>query len=469
MTRPAGTSPSPDADVRNRFGGTWPSAFRGYVAAVTALGLAAWVHGTLSLDLSDLRGLEPAFWLVVTLLVAVELRPLFAAGTRDTNGIALSLAMLFALLLGYGLAVALLAQAAAVLVTDLSKRKAPWRTAFNIGQYSLCWTAAAVTMAWTGHAPSPDRLSVMDGGMLAAAAAGAVVYFVVNQLLVTQAIALSVGRPLRDVLVPDLAHEVASNGALLSLSPLVVLAMERGAGFVPLLLPALLAVYKVAAVSLQREREALTDALTGLPNRSQLAERAHEVLDRTDGSPVALLLFDLDRFKEVNDTLGHHAGDHLLRVLGQRLTAALRPDDVPARLGGDEFAVVLPGTTAEEAVVTGQRLSSRLCAPVELDGVLVDVGVSIGIAVSPQHGTHLEDLLQRADVAMYLAKESGGGVEVYDSARDRNSAQRLALAGELRRALAEDELVLHYQPKADLTDGRVIGVEALVRWQHPVR
>jgi diguanylate cyclase (GGDEF)-like protein len=465
VSRPS--APGSDEDVRNRLSAR--TQFRAYVSVVAALGLSVLALQVRGLDPLAVASLGWAFWLVCALLLVGELRPLFTAGTKDVNGIALSVTFLFALLLGFGLVVTVVAQAVAVIAADVVKRRAVWRTAFNIGQYTLCWTAAATAMSWLGHRPTVEQPVHVDGGVIAVAVVGAAVYFVLNQLLVTQAIAMVSEERLHDVLLPELAREVTTNGALLTLSPLVLLAVEGGPGFVPLLLPPLLAVYKVADISVVREREALTDLLTGLPNRKALVERTEELLAEQDAAPAALLLFDLDRFKEVNDTLGHHAGDALLAVIGQRLTSAVRPADTVARLGGDEFAVLLPGAGPEEAVATGRRLVERVCEPIELEGLLVHVGASMGVAVSPDHGTHLEELLQRADVAMYLAKDAGGGVEVYDVSRDRHSAARLTLVGELRRALAEGQLELHYQPKAEMADGRVIGVEALVRWAHPVR
>jgi diguanylate cyclase (GGDEF)-like protein len=326
-------------------------------------------------------------------------------------------------------------------------------------------------MALVGFAPTASPVD-LEAAQLLPAALGGFTYFVVNQLLVVVVVALKVGRPWWVLLREDLAYEGVSNAALLALSPLIVLAVEEGTAFLPLLLPPLVVVYGVGAVALDRERQAMTDALTGLPNRKRLAERAAEAFEEAldGGSPgPALLLFDLDRFKEVNDTLGHHVGDHLLVLVGSRLTAAVREVDTVARLGGDEFAVLLPGTGGAAAEQTARRLLAELAEPIVLEGLLVDVHASVGVAVAPEHGHDLDELLQHADVAMYLAKEQGGGVEQYDVDRDRNSTDRLVMLGELRRALTGDELEVHYQPKADLRTGRVDGVEALVRWRHPER
>jgi diguanylate cyclase len=215
--------------------------------------------------------------------------------------------------------------------------------------------------------------------------------------------------------------------------------------------------------------QALHDPLTGLPNRELFADRVEQAIRTADRQlrPAALLLLDLDRFKDVNDTLGHHHGDLLLDEVATRLTGVLRQVDTVARLGGDEFAVLLPEVDAEGAPAVAEKLRVALHQPLTLDGVGLDLDASIGIAVYPDHGGDAAELLQHADVAMYAAKQTHAGFMVYDPAVDQHSPRRLALLGGLRRALERDELVLHYQPKADLSSGQVLGVEALVRWQHP--
>jgi diguanylate cyclase (GGDEF)-like protein len=406
-----------------------------------------------------------AFFVVCGLLLLGEFRPLLTAGSRDVNGVVLSTAFVFAILLRYGLPVALALQVLAVVISDTTKRKAVWRTGFNAGQYALSWSAAWVVMGVFGHEASTTRPLSLQTRDLLPALAGAVMFFFTNELLVATAISLKVGEGLWDGLRPDLPYELLTSGALLALAPLVVLSIEAGPFFVPLFVPALMAVYAVGSTALQSEQQAFTDVLTGLANRKRLGERADAAVH--DG-PVGLVLLDLDRFKEVNDTLGHHVGDQLLMVVAQRLASVLRPQDTVARLGGDEFALLLPGADGPSAVRAAERAREALAEPFVLDGLLVDVSASAGIAVSPEHGTAVDELMQHADVAMYLSKESGD-VEVYEVARDRNSPGRLALLGELRRALEGGELELHYQPEADLATGQVVGVEALVRWRHPVR
>jgi diguanylate cyclase (GGDEF)-like protein len=221
----------------------------------------------------------------------------------------------------------------------------------------------------------------------------------------------------------------------------------------------------------QREHEAMHDVLTGLPNRGRFRATAEEAIARgRRGEAGALVLVDLDRFKEVNDTLGHHAGDELLRVVGQRLTESLRTDDLVARLGGDEFGLILPGAgdkTTTVALLT--RVREHLAREVVLDGVSLSVEASFGVAFYPDDADDVEGLLQCADGAMYQGKHGAVGVVVYEPRTASHPTHSLIVQQELRLALERDELVLFYQPRIALSDGSVPGVEALVRWRHPER
>jgi diguanylate cyclase (GGDEF)-like protein len=190
---------------------------------------------------------------------------------------------------------------------------------------------------------------------------------------------------------------------------------------------------------------------------------------RSTGRPVSVLMMDVNHFKEINDTLGHHHGDLVLQAIGPRLRTLLRDSDTVARLGGDEFAVLLPNADVDRALAIARKLANALHLPFEVGDLTLQVGASIGIATSPDHGSDVETLVQRADVAMFLAKETGSEVEAYSAERDHYSPDRLILAGQLRKALQEGQIVPFYQPSVDLKTGRVSRVEALARWIHPER
>jgi diguanylate cyclase len=220
------------------------------------------------------------------------------------------------------------------------------------------------------------------------------------------------------------------------------------------------------------EHQALHDPLTGLPNRELFRRVAEEALARSrdGGEEGALVLIDLDHFKEVNDTLGHHAGDDLLRVVGHRLSESLRTDDTVARLGGDEFGMVLPrpGNQAETIALLA-RVRRELGVEVTLDGATLSMEASFGVCFYPKDADTVEALLQHADAAMYHGKHGPTGVVVYEAAASRPAMDALVMQRELREAVDREEFVLHYQPKIELRTGRVTGLEALLRWQHPQR
>ena len=221
----------------------------------------------------------------------------------------------------------------------------------------------------------------------------------------------------------------------------------------------------------QSRREARTDELTGLGNRRMFYETVTSWLDSAAiDDDMAVLLVDLDRFKEINDSLGHRVGDEILRQLGPRLTSVLRRDDTLARLGGDEFGLFLASPADRAAACeVAEQIHAVLNRPFRVAGMTLRIDASTGIALAPSHGRDGDTLLQKADVAMYEAKRTHMAWAVYSPQRDIHTRQRIELVEELRDAIGRGELVLHYQPKLDLRSGRLVGVEALVRWEHPTR
>ncbi|WP_171166412.1 bifunctional diguanylate cyclase/phosphodiesterase [Streptomyces sp. I05A-00742] len=268
-----------------------------------------------------------------------------------------------------------------------------------------------------------------------------------------------------------LLRQALVGGALLGIAPLIAVVAEHAPLLLPLFAVPLIALDSTLWIAHARAEEQLRDPLTGLPNRQWLLERTWAALDEAEqaGERTALVLIDLDRFRSVNDTLGHLAGDRLLLQIAARLRDALPRDAEAARLGGDEFAVLLP---AVDSLTSAQRAARGLVAalgsPLDLDGLTLVLEASAGVAVHPDHALDAEGLLRRADVAMYQAKRDRSGVEVYEARRDGNTPDRLGLLGDLRRALDAGDVELHYQPKVAF-DGHVEGLEALVRWVHPER
>ena len=261
-----------------------------------------------------------------------------------------------------------------------------------------------------------------------------------------------------------------------------VAAMRMGAhdyimkGNLTRLLPAVERELRDAGVRRERRRVeqrlahlAYHDALTDLPNRALLHDRldqAARVANR-EGTTLALLLLDLNGFKEINDTLGHHAGDRVLQFVAARLRATLREVDTVARLGGDEFAVVLPLADINGALLAAQKILDELAQPCVIDGQSLIVRASLGVACFPEHGASADTLLRKADVAMYVAKSDGVGIAVYAPTRDRHTHRRLTLISQFRKGLDESQFFLEYQPMLHLQKNMIIGVEALVRWNHP--
>ena len=462
--------PNERREIRPRIGSP-PWTYR---AVVTLAGLAALIAAGRSVSGAAGHGLagQQLLWVIAAASLAVEVRPLAIPGRSLPGSATAAVTFCFAALLYWGFAVAAMIRAGTALLAAIVSRKPLHRAAFDIAQATLSLAAAAAVLAGAGVHPRPARPWVPAGPDLGLVALAAVAYFAAYFTLAGVELAVRRRAPLLATLGASLLPTAFVSFALLSAAPLVVVAMNRSAAFTLLFALPLAAVYVTLAMSGRREHQALHDQLTGLPNRALLQRRTAEALAQgaRSGSKSGLLMLDLDRFKEVNDTLGHSLGDGLLEVVGRRLARSVRPGDVVARLGGDEFAVLLPavrsGAAAREVAA---RLRAALAEPVRLEGMSLQVEASVGVALYPDDGGTVEALLQRADVAMYLAKERRSGVECYAARSDRHSPARLSLLGDLRRGIDQGEFELHYQPKVFLDSGRTAGMEALLRWQHPRR
>ncbi|WP_232534257.1 bifunctional diguanylate cyclase/phosphodiesterase [Plantactinospora sp. KBS50] len=422
---------------------------------------------------------------MAVLAVAGDAHPFTPSGQRPSPAVFPSICFSFAILLGWGLGPAVAVQTLAVVVASWRMRHAVWRAAFNAGQYALALFAAREVARLAVPAGFAAGFAVTWRDVLAVAAGGAA-WFLVSYGLVTLALRMRFGVRWWSVFRQGFAFEAVSNSSLLLLGPVLMAAARLSAALIPLIVVPLYAVSRMARLAGEQERQARLDPLTGLANRKALllevAERISLHAERAakgEPSRLALLLLDLDRFKHVNDALGHAVGDRLLVEVGRRLTAAVRPGDMVVRLGGDEFAILAGGLhDIEAAREIADGVVQTLTEPVPLDGLPLDVGGSIGVALYPEHGHDFETLMRHADVAMYDAKHRGDTVAVYAAESDHNSPERLSLLADLRQVLeapgagtAEDvgEITMYYQPQIAIATGEVVGVEALLRWRHPRR
>jgi diguanylate cyclase (GGDEF)-like protein len=434
------------------------------LAAVGALALA-WAVG----PAADVDGQWAALGLLTLLVCVFESTPVTVARSAGIQGIIVSTTFVFAILAMFGPLPAIIAQALASIISDVRERRGVVKTLFNVAQHTLAWALAGVAFCGILGDQALSASSEFTWRWAVAMVVAGAVYFIVNNTIVAAIVTISGALPLATNVREMIVEEIPSDIVLLALAPIVVLAVDRSLILLPVLILPVIAVYRSARLSAEKEHQALHDGLTDLPNRLQFASIMERRFDhgRNRSATGAVLLIDLDRFKEINDTLGHGAGDSLLCLIGPRIRTALPAGGVIARLGGDEFAVLLPNVDVAQATAFGRGIVQSLLEPFRLDGFNLEVEASIGVAMFPEHGTTADQLIKQADIAMYVAKGRQSGVEVYDAEQDQNSRRRLSLLSELRSAIGCGQVVLYYQPKLDLTTDQVTGFEALVRWHHP--
>jgi diguanylate cyclase len=366
--------------------------------------------------------------------------------------------------------VAVLAMAACTLYVDIRDRKSITKLVFNAAQISASLAAGALVLYAFGlRSPLTDagRLSYRWG--LGILVSGSFV-FVANALLTCVVMALHYKTSLRSMMGRSFLLGVFGDGALLALSPVFVVAMEYSLLMLPLLGVTATLIYQSTQQALKRAHEANHDSLTSLLNRRMFDNHLTWFLESDAGEGVrgAVLLLDLDGFKEINDRLGHQTGDRILQGVANQLTLSSPEAAIIARLGGDEFAVLIPDVESElSTTALVERIRAELTQPIVVDGFPISVGVSIGLAFVPTHGRTSEDLLSAADVAMYRAKRYRTGVECYKALGSRPERGRLGLLSELSEALSTDQLKIHYQPLTSFRTGAPVAMEALLRWQHP--
>ncbi|MCQ8768756.1 putative bifunctional diguanylate cyclase/phosphodiesterase [Streptomyces telluris] len=463
--------PTDSAEPASRLRRVPPPALPTVCVAVAVLALAAGICRVLAAGHSVFPGRTVGWSLAV--LTGLIVAHLVALGRdRWWGGTGSGAALTLAVLLLYGWLPAVLISIAVVLLVATARRHR-WRQALLHGAVDILGIGAAgLALAVCGVVSTVERPWLPDQWPLTAVpkvAFAAFMYLAVTRALLWYSMAPRAG--LSTIARTALVRQALVGGALLGIAPLIAVVADHAPLLLPLFAVPLIALDSTLWIARARAEEQLRDPLTGLPNRQWLLERTWSALDEAEraGTRSALVLIDLDRFRSVNDTLGHLAGDRLLLQIAERLRLALPRDAEAARLGGDEFAVLLP---TADSLTSAQRVARSLVAalgsPLDLDGLTLVLEASAGVAVYPDHALDAEGLLRRADVAMYQAKRDRSGVEVYEARRDGNTPDRLGLLGDLRRALDAGDVELHYQPKVGF-DGHVEGLEALVRWVHPER
>ncbi|MFD0555558.1 putative bifunctional diguanylate cyclase/phosphodiesterase [Stackebrandtia endophytica] len=449
--------------------------FFGYVGAV--IGSAVLVVG-LSLFLAPMVWIPSAdrvpaaLWLMAGMAVLIEWRPLLPPGSRFSQAAMMSLSFIMAILLTWGYLPALIVQTIVAVLIFKRLGATAWRIGFNAAQFALALTSSHLVLLAFGM-PSA---AVLDSGRgLVALLSAGFVWFAVSHLLVCFAWALRFSVPWWRMAVRAFGYEAVVHFAQLALAPILAVAAAANTWLVLLAAVPIYAVYRMARLSSERERMALSDSQTSLPNRKGFGLEVTESITRASesGGRLAILICDLDRFAAVNNSLGHGVGDQLLRELASRFQRCTDANHLVAKIGGDEFGfLVAEYHTDAEVDRFARRVQATLSRPVWLDEISVDVSGAIGIACYPQDGTDFETLFRHADVAMYEAKNRGCGIARYAPEYDHHSPERLALLGDLRRALEAPDLPgveLYYQPQVDLSTGEVVGVEALLRYRHPTQ
>jgi diguanylate cyclase (GGDEF)-like protein len=410
-------------------------------------------------------------WLVAALALLAGTQAFVAAVPGgESVVICPTICFTFAILLCWGLGPAIIAQLLAVAVVAWKLRLPIVDAALTGAQYALAFAASAAILSASGRDP------LHHSGFTHILADTLVILGTTTAWLVVYALLSYLGARARTTRARSrraagiVGYQVLFKAALLLLSPVLAIAADRNIVFLLMIFVPLYAVQRMARLSAERERAARIDPLTDLANRSGLKARFDELLDGCDGSrPMSLLMLDLDRFKQVNDTLGHDVGDQLIIAVARRL-AALEPTDAAvARLGGDEFAVVIAADDPRQAGQLAKDMVHTLSQPLTLDGVRVDVTGSVGVAAH-MAGEDFSTLMRHADIAMYDAKRRGNAIAVYEPQGDDHSPMTLSLLTDFRTALErhdQDQIAVYYQPQIQLADGRVEGVEALLRWRHP--
>ena len=464
-----------------------------YLALICLVGAGA-LAGLISQARGDYSPFKAPEFLPFSLFVLLgQLLPIRVTRHGEEEEITTSTTFVFALLLAAGPLAAAVAQIVSSFFGDVVQRRPLSKTAFNAARSTIALSAAAGVLFVLTELPRPSPAAPLNARDLPAVLVAAGVFFLANTTFHAVYIGLAQKLPLMTYVRRHVAFQALSDGVLLALSPTIAVVARTNLFLVPLLTIPIVAVAKSANVYLvnaglvekldeslnhlldlnkQNEYQATHDMLTELPNRAAFRSELEKVIRTTvgQGAITAVMMIDLDHFKDINNTLGPQYGDMVLKQVGPRLNEVLGEGPTCARLGGDEFGVLLPDVEDEVAVTqVTNRILKALERPFSVGDFSLHVEGRVGIALCPEHGQGVETLMRRADLALNLARGRGQGFQLYSAKQDYQGPNRLALLGELRRALKENELVVHYQPKAEIKTGKVFSAEALVRWRHPER
>jgi diguanylate cyclase (GGDEF)-like protein len=466
MTAP--TTPSPQGTTSFSGFGRRIDVFIATLAvlAVGAAATVAFIETEYGFEVRD----RALFVIVSLLLLITEVKATSVFSGSEEGVVTPSWAFAFTLVLLGSPTGAVAMMVVATTVADALSRRPVAKILFNASQITLSLALGGLTLFACGvHGPLFDAVELPTERAMAMIASGVVV-FTANGVIICRLLAWLEDTKFWEMMRGTFLLSMTSDAAMLAIAPIFLITAKFNWMMLPLMGTATYFVYQTAQNALRRTHEANHDPLTQLLNRRAFNAALDEATTSSPHSvPVAsLFILDLDRFKEVNDRLGHRTGDHVLQQFSLRLTEVLPTSAVIARLGGDEFAVLLTESTADEAEAIAQAAHTHLAEPLIVDGFPIVAGSSIGIAHAPIHGRSPNELLHAADVAMYRAKRYRSGVEVYQAFGSTHERGRVTLLSEVQEGLDNKQFILEYQPQVCVATGRTVSVEALLRWNHPV-
>lgn len=463
MSTSSPTATSPRRSISG-LGGKVDAYITGIVVAAIASGLAvafierATGHGDVNWIL---------FAIITVLLIFSEAKATTWLSLGNTGTVTPSWTFSFSLILLGSPTGAIIAMGAASVIADKLAGKSIVKIVFNATQICLSLAVGGlILLAFGIHGPLFTDSPLSTERALAMLLSGVAV-FVINGVVICRLLSLAERTPFLGMLRESFALSMSADAAMIALAPILAVTVRQSLLMLPLVGTATFFVYQTARHAIARAHEANHDGLTQLLNRRSFIGELDNFMIQHDGSG-SMYLLDLDKFKEVNDRLGHRVGDHVLQQFGARLVQHLPKDARVARLGGDEFAVLLPNTKPDDAETIARELHAELQTPLEVDGFPISAGTSIGVAHHPTHGESPSDLMHSADVAMYRAKQLRTGVEIYTSFGTTQQRGRVSLLGDIESAIERSEFVVEYQPQLSLGTNKVESVEALLRWDHPI-